>query len=116
LFKNCGSFFKFQWETQILSFLSKLLGPKQTMILTVLSVKMINPRCQRLHRELDERLVHRDAMTVHQEHPESVLRHPNLAILGLHGALNKGDWVAVCETQKLVEPSTAARGLLLLRQ
>jgi hypothetical protein len=32
--------------------------------------------------ELNKGLVHRDAMTAHQERPELVLRHPNPAILG----------------------------------
>ena len=54
----------------------------QTMILAALLVQMMRPRCHMLHRELDEGLVHRDAMTAHQERPESVLRHPNPAIMG----------------------------------
>ena len=54
----------------------------QTMILVALLVQMMNPRCQRLHRELDEGMVHRNAMNAHQERPESVLRHPDPAILG----------------------------------
>jgi hypothetical protein len=52
------------------------------MILAALLVQMTNPRCQRLHRELDEGLVHHDAMNAHQERPESVLRHHNPAIRG----------------------------------
>jgi hypothetical protein len=47
----------------------------QTMILVALLVQMMNPRSERLHRELDEGLVHRDAMNAHQKRPESVLRH-----------------------------------------
>jgi hypothetical protein len=39
---------------------------------------MMNTRCQRLHGELDEGLVHRDAMTAHQERPEFVSRGPRL--------------------------------------
>jgi hypothetical protein len=42
------------------------------MILAVLLVIMMNPRCQRLHRELDEGLVHRDAMTAHQSTKNAV--------------------------------------------
>jgi len=59
----------------------------QTMILAALLVQMTNPRCQRVHRELDEGLEHRDAMNAHQDRPESVLRHRNPAILGLRGTL-----------------------------
>ena len=54
---------------------------------------MMNPRCQRLHWELDEGLVHRDAMTAHQERPEFVLRHPDPAILGAFTRL----WTMVVE-------------------
>ena len=56
-------------------------------ILAALLVQMTNPRCQRVHRELDEGLEHRDAMNAHQDRPESVLRHRNPAILGLRGTL-----------------------------
>ena len=54
----------------------------QTMIMVALLVHMMNPRCERLHRGLDEGLMHRDAMNAHQERPESVLRHPGPAIVG----------------------------------
>ena len=54
----------------------------QTMIMAALLVQMTNTRCQRLHRELDEGVVHRDAMNAHQERPEPVLRHRNPAIRG----------------------------------
>jgi hypothetical protein len=57
------------------------------MSTAVLQVQMMNSRCHRVHRELDEGLVHRDAMNAHQDRPESVLRHRNLAILGLRGSL-----------------------------
>ena len=71
----------------------------QTMILAALLVQMMNPRCQRLYvtlyMELDEGLVHRDAMNAHQECPESVLRHPNPAILGAFTGL----WTMVAECQ-----------------
>jgi hypothetical protein len=59
------------------------------MILAALLVQMTNPRCQRVHRELDEGVVHRDAMNAHQERPESVLRHRNPAIRGLRGPLRE---------------------------
>jgi hypothetical protein len=55
----------------------------QTMILAAVLVQMTNPRCQRVHKKLDEGLVHRDAMNAHQERPETVLRHRNPAIRGL---------------------------------
>jgi hypothetical protein len=84
--------------------------------MVALLVQMTNPRCQRLHRELDEGLVHRDAMNAHQERPESVLRHRNPAIRGLRGPLDNGGGVEVCGTQKLVEPSTAARGMSFAMQ
>jgi hypothetical protein len=61
----------------------------QTMILAALLVQMTNPRCQRLHKELDEGVAHRDAMNAHQERPESVLRHRNPAIRGLRGPLER---------------------------
>ena len=35
------------------------------------------PRCQMVHREVDEGMRHRDAMNVHRERPESVFRHPD---------------------------------------
>ena len=35
---------------------------------------------------------------------------------GFHGALDDGGGVAVCETQKLAEPSTAARGMSFVMQ
>ena len=65
------------------------------MIMAALLVQMMNPRCERLHRELDEGLVHRDAMNAHQERPESVLRHSNPAILGAFTGL----WTMVAEWQ-----------------
>ena len=52
------------------------------MILAALLVQMTNPRCQRMHREVDEELEHRDAMNAHQDRPESVFRHPDPANLG----------------------------------
>ena len=55
----------------------------QTVIMAVLPVKMMNPRCKRLHRELDEGLAHRDAITARQERPGSVLREPNVHSSGL---------------------------------
>ena len=36
------------------------------MILAALLVEMTNPRCQKVHREVDEGLGHRDAMNAHQ--------------------------------------------------
>jgi hypothetical protein len=67
----------------------------QTMILAALLVQMMNPRCERLHRELDEGMVYRDAMNAHQERPESVSRHPDPAILGAFTRL----WRMVAEWQ-----------------
>ena len=52
------------------------------MIMAALLVQMTDPRCQRVHRDLDEGLVHRDAVNTLQERPESVLRHRNPAIRG----------------------------------
>jgi hypothetical protein len=37
----------------------------QTMILAALLVEMTNPRCQKVHMEVDEGLGHRDAMNAH---------------------------------------------------
>ena len=59
----------------------------QTMILAVLLAQMMRQRCQRLDRELDEGLVHRDAMTAYQKRLESVFRHPNPAVLGAFARL-----------------------------
>jgi len=55
----------------------------QTMILAMLLVRMINWRCKRLHMELDEGVVHRDAMTGRQERPGSASREPNVHFAGL---------------------------------
>jgi hypothetical protein len=55
----------------------------RTVIMAVLLVKMMNPRCKRLHRELDEGLAHRDAITARQERPGSVFREPNVHSPGL---------------------------------
>ena len=73
----------------------------QTMILAMLLVRMINPRCKRLHMELDEGLVHRDTMNAHEGRPESVLRHRNPAerpFGGYADLWNDGGGVVVCET------------------
>jgi hypothetical protein len=37
------------------------------MIMAALLVQMTNPRCQMVHREVDEGLVPRDAMDAHQD-------------------------------------------------
>jgi hypothetical protein len=63
------------------------------MILAALLVQMTNPRCQKVHREVDEGLGHRDAMNAHQERPESVFRHPDPAILEAFTRL----WTMVAE-------------------
>jgi hypothetical protein len=38
-----------------------------TMIMAALLVQMTNPRCQMVHKEVDEGLEHRDAMNAHQD-------------------------------------------------
>ena len=81
------------------------------MILAALLVQMTNPRCQRLHRALDEGMVHRDAITARQERPKSVYGTPIWPFGRLRGPLDNGGGVEVCTTEMLVKPSTAARDM-----
>ena len=86
------------------------------MIMAALLVQMTNPRCQRLHRALDEGMVHRDAITARQERPKSVYGTPIWPFGRLRGPLDDGGGMAICETQKLAQPSTAARGMSFVMQ
>ena len=88
----------------------------QTMILAASLVQTTNPRCRRLHRALDEGMVHRDAITARQERPKSVYGTPIRPFGGLRGPLDDGGGMAFCETQKLAQPSTAARGMSFVMQ
>ena len=64
----------------------------QMMIMAALLVQMTDPRCQRVHKELGEGLVHRDAVNKHQERPDAVLRHRNPAIRGATRTFGQWGW------------------------
>jgi hypothetical protein len=51
--------------------------------------------------ELDEGLVHRDAINAHQERPDSVLRHPNPAILGATWTFGQWWWSGYLRDQEV---------------
>ena len=84
------------------------------MIMASLLVQMTNPRCQMVHREVDEG--HRDAMDAHQDHRNRCFGNA-IDYSRVPRALWKdGGGVEVCGTKKLLEPLTAARGMSVVMQ
>ena len=79
--------------------------------MAALLVQMTNPRCQMVHKEVDEVLEHRDAMNAHQSARNRCFGTALRPFLGPHRPLDNGGGVEVCTTEMLVEPSTAARDM-----
>ena len=74
------------------------------------------PRCQMVHREVDEGLVHCDAMDAHQDHRNRCFGNA-IDYSKVPWALWKdGGGVEVRGTKKLLEPLTAARGMSVVMQ
>jgi hypothetical protein len=73
-------------------------------------------RCQMVHREVDEGLVHCDAMDAHQDHRNRCFGNA-IDYSKVPRALWKdGGGVEVRGTKKLLEPLTAARGMSVVMQ
>jgi len=86
------------------------------MIMAALLVQMTNPRCQMVHREVDEGLVPRDAMDAHQDRRNRRFGTAIRLFYGSAGQGKNGGGVEVFGTKKLVEPLTAARGMSVVMQ
>jgi hypothetical protein len=74
------------------------------------------PRCQMAHREVDEGLEPCDAMNAHQSARNRCFGTALRPFLEPHRPLDNGGGVEVCMTERLVEPSTAARGMSVVMQ
>ena len=74
------------------------------------------PRCQMVHREVDEGLVHLDAMDAHQDHRNRCFGNAINYSKVPRALWKDGGGVEVRGTKKLLEPLTAARGMSVVMQ